>query len=556
MNESKNLILAVVLSALTIILWGQFFGKKPVQDIKNIEVINPQEIVSKQKVDVFLEKTETFADIYKKQPSFSFENNKIVGTISLVGGRIADLTLKDYLQSKDKEDKIHLLNPKNYFVELGFLSNNIKMPNKNSVWKKISTGQLAFNHPVTILWESKKLKIYRKFVIDKNYLIKIYNRIENKTNSNIVVREYGLINKSVQKLGQQLLILHEGPLGVFNEKLVEITYKKLKKKKLLEEKSARGGWVAMSDKYWISALIPESSKNYHHRFSFYSKNNIGKYQADFQSEDIVINANSYHQNETKLFSGAKEISLINEYYNNENIELFDRTIDFGILYFLTKPIYLLLKIFYKFFENFGVAIIALTIFIRFLVFPLASKSFKEMTKMKNIQPEVMKLRESYKDDKMKINKEVMSLYKKYKINPMMGCFPIFIQVFIFFALYKVLFVTIDMRHAEFFGWINDLSAPDPTSPLNLFGLLPFSSGLKLGIWPCLLCITMILQQKLNPAPADKMQAKMMKFLPYVFLILFASFPAGLVIYWTFSNLFSIAQQYLIMKKYGKPVKKN
>ena len=247
--------------------------------------------------------------------------------------------------------------------------------------------------------------------------------------------------------------------------------------------------------------------------------------------------------------------MIDQYEKEKEITLFDRSIDFGILYFITKPIYLMLKFFYVFFNNFGVAIIALTILIRLLMFPLASKSFREITKIKNVQPELLKLRDQFKDDKMRLNREVMSLYQKHKIKPMMGCFPVIVQVFVFFALYKVLFVSIDMRHAEFFGWIHDLTAPDPTSIFNLFGLLPYEVDIPFGIWPCLLCVSMILQQKLNPTPADPIQAKMMKFLPYLFVVLFAGFPAGLVLYWTFNNSFSIAQQYLIMKQTEKLIKK-
>ena len=552
MKDNKNLIVAIALSMLVLLLWDNFFAPKPVVNVSDVQ---EGSALSFPKGDGFSVTSDVESDqVVEKYNKFvEFENDDVFGKISLQGLRFDNLSLKKYSKEAGSEERVKLLSDSGngYFLEINYLSDDFVAPTKNSIWKLVKGSSLVAGSKMVFRYKSpdKKVKIYRTISLDDNYLFEIEDSLVNLTNLPINFAQYGIINKTIEKLEQQFLILHEGPLGVFDHKLEEISYKKLKKKKEFSY-SSNAGWIGISDKYWLTNIVPSSNQSYKYRFSYYHKDGLDRYQADFKSENISIAPKASVNNKNLIFVGAKEIEIIDKYEESKNIELFDHSIDFGILYFITKPIFLLLKILHNYLSNFGVAIIALTIVIRLIVFPLASKSFKEITKMKSVQPEIIKLRASYKDDKMRLNREVMKLYQTHKINPMMGCFPVIIQVFIFFALYKVLFITIDMRHAPFFGWIHDLTAPDPTNLFNLFGLLPFNLETPFGVWPCFLCITMILQQKLNPAPADPMQAKMMKFLPYLFLFLFSGFPAGLVVYWTFNNGFSIIQQYFIQRKFA------
>lgn len=557
MSESKNFIIAVALSLLVIFIWDIYNAKnapKPKPANKQKENISDINI----KNNDF--KTANYSVKKNKAPNILFENSKISGEINLESFKFTSLTLKNYHQESDRKDLVKFLDynnqNKSYFVESGWMMKNINGSGNEIIWEVLKGDKLTPNNNIQLKWTSidKNIEIFRTVSLDDHYMFSINDRIVNNASFPIVINQYALINRIKDDEKQQFFILHEGPFGVFNENLNEISYKKIKKKEKISNRSA-DGWAGISDKYWYTAFIPDRNKTFDYRFISYERNGKNKYQVDMQSEDITIPASMSYESNNLFFAGAKEIDLIDKYQEKYDIALFDRGIDFGILYFLTKPIYLLLKIFYNFFNNFGVAIIALTIFIRILMYPLASKSFREITKMKNLQPDIIKLREQYGEDKMRMQREVMKLYQIHQIKPMMGCLPVLVQVFIFFALYKVLFVTIDMRHAPFFGWITDLTAADPTSLFNLFGLIPINIDVPFGVWPCLLCITMILQQKLNPVPADPLQAKLMKFVPYLFVILFAGFPAGLVIYWTFNNSFSIAQQYLIMKKTEKELQK-
>ena len=554
MNETKNLAIAIILSIFVILLWD-FYNGKPLEETTQNTSLEESSLPEKDFTQTKTKITSSKQTITKAQ-DISFENAEISGNINLESLRINNLYLKKYNLTKDSAEKVNLLQTKDannsYFTELSWQIANIGNAGSKLIWQLTSGAKLTPTTPIKLKWQAQNgtIEILRTVELDNNYMFKITDVVKNHSNYDLRLNQYGLINKSMDKIENQFFILHEGPIGVFDNSLHEVKFSKLIKKGT-ENFTSSNGWAGISDKYWFTAIIPDKNQNFNYRYTAYQKNNLNKFQVDMQSEDLVVKAGSSYQSANLLFAGAKEISLIDNYAAKYDIKLFDRAIDFGILYFLTKPIYLLLVAFHNIFNNFGLAIIALTIFIRIFMYPLASKSFREITKIKNIQPELLKLREKFGDDKMRMQREVMSLYQKYKIKPMLGCLPVLVQVFVFFALYKVLFVTIDMRHAPFFGWINDLTQPDPTCLFNLFGLLPINIDVPFGVWPCLLCITMILQQKLNPAPTDPMQAKMMKFLPYIFLILFASFPAGLVIYWTFNNGFSIAQQYIIAKKTEK-----
>ena len=556
MNEKKNLIIAITLSIIIIVGWELYSAENSPQ-ITNNNINNQsdlgQNLNTDKKSNLVAKKSYQQKKAIKSK-IINFNNAKIWGNFNNRGLEFNNLTLKNYETAKSSEKNVKLLNDDNhkdnYFLNLNWFINEQKLSNQDDVWQIVSGTEITQDQAVTFKYSNHGVVIYRTIALDSNYLFTITDKITNISEQQLILNQYGFINKSMAELEQSLLILHEGVFGVFNNVLSEVKYKKLLKKGQIKHDSM-SGWIGISDKYWFSTIIPDPANFYNYRFSGYKKNNLNKFQVDFKSDDIILPVQDTYTTKALIFVGAKEIDLIDQYQQEYNIELFDRTIDFGILYFLTKPIYLLLKFLNNFLGNFGLAIIALTILIRIALFPLASKSFREISKIRNLHPDIAQIRASYGDDKMRMNREIMKLYQAKNVKPMMGCFPVIIQVFIFFALYKVLYVTIEMRHAEFFGWINDLTAPDPTSIFNLFGLLPYKVDIPFGIWPCLLGITMIVQQKLNPAPADPMQAKMMKILPYFFTILFASFPAGLVIYWTFNNTFSIAQQYFIMKQTEK-----
>jgi YidC/Oxa1 family membrane protein insertase len=540
MNESKNLLLAVILSIAVLFLWQAITPKKQLPP------------APAQKVTKNLIKKEQETIYRPRGKEIFFENSKIKGSFYTDKLSINNLILKNYNSKIDNKDPVHLLNNKpnsKYFLDIGWYINS-KNINDSKKWKLTSQSNVLT--PETPLKFEIKVKrnvyLTRTIHLDESFLFTYYDKIDNQSSNVISYNQFGLSNKTIKKMEPSLFILHEGPIGVFNEQLEEIKYKKILKKNK-KEFTSYGGWAGISDKYWLTAIVPNESELFEYRFNGYKKNDLKKFQIDFKGQEKLLNPGQSYQTTTKIFAGPKEIKIIDLYTNKENIKLFDRSIDFGILYFITKPIYLLLKSIYSVISNFGLAIICLTIIIRLALFPLASSSFKEISKIRQIHPEIAKIRKDHKEDKMRINREVMKLYKTYNIKPMKGFLPILIQAFVFFALYKVLYVTIDMRHAPFFGWIKDLTAADPSSFINLFGILPFDSPVKFGLYPLILGATMVIQQKLNPPPADPMQAKMVKFLPYFFVILFVSFPVGLVIYWIFNNSFSIAQQYLIMKKH-------
>jgi YidC/Oxa1 family membrane protein insertase len=379
-------------------------------------------------------------------------------------------------------------------------------------------------------------------------MFNIEQTVINNTSEEIILYPYGLIYRSGFPKLSGLFILHEGPIGVFNDTLQEIDYDDLEDNNKITEKS-ENGWLGITDKYWLAALIPNQKQKFTGYFESLTGGPEISYQASYRGPQIIIPSKQSQSYMSQFYAGAKEIPILDK-HEKKGIPMFDRAIDFGWFYIITKPLAYLLHFFSNYLGNVGLAIIALTICIRIILFPLANKSFKSMNKMKVLQPKMMEIRERYGNDKVQMQKEVMALYKKEKANPLAGCLPILLQIPVFFALYKVLTVTLEMRQAPFFGWIKDLSVPDPYSIFNLFGLIPIDlpSFLVIGIWPLLMGATMLLQQKLNPAPPDPVQAKVMGMLPFIFIFLFAQFAAGLVVYWTCNNILSIAQQWIIMKK--------
>lgn len=553
--ENKNVLAAVVLSTVIIMMW-QFWYGEPVPQNQNQEQVQEQQLkgdkplapaITQKKIETKL----TRSDAINEGDRLIIENKNIKGSISLTGALIDDLTLKNYNQENNSDTKkVILLNPKKYeqayFLETGWAtSGNEIVPDNQSKWSVKGNKVLSPNNPVTLEWENGNgLTFIKKFNIDDQYLITVNEEVKNTSTQTVSLFHYAQVTRQQKPDVQNFYILHEGLIGVVDESLNEVNYDDVQDKK----KSYTGskGWVGITDKYWLTAVVPEKGKNFNAEF-VYDK----AFKANYIITDpTVINVNQTGSNISSLFIGAKEVSIVDGYAENLGFHKFDLAIDWGWFHFFTKPLFFVIDYLFKLSGNFGIAIILLTAAIRLLFFPLANYSFASMAKMKALQPEMQRIKDLYKDDKQKIQMEMMSLYKKEKVNPVSGCLPILIQIPFFFAIYKMLFVTIEMRHAPFYGWIQDLSAPDPTSIFNFFGLIPWDppSFLMIGAWPIIMGITMYVQQKLNPAPPDPIQAKIFAFFPLFLTVLLASFPSGLVIYWSINNVLTMAQQYVIIKK--------
>ena len=483
---------------------------------------------------------------------------RIHGSIQLKGGQIDDLTLINYRETLEPDSpEITLLSPsqapKAYYAQFGWVGADpaIPLPDANTVWTADRTD-LSPTQPVTLRWDNGKGVVFtRTLAIDENYMFTITQRVDNNTRTPVTLYPYGLISRSETPKTLGFFILHEGLLGVFDGQLKEEKYDDLQDAGKIEQNS-KGGWLGITDKYWLVALIPDQKEQLATAFRHTLDGKIDKYQADYRGNARVVQPSSSTTVTNRLFAGAKEVKLLDAYLEKLQVTRFDLAVDFGWFYFLTKPIFYVLEYFYGILGNFGLAILLLTILIKLAFFPLANKSYKAMSRLKQLQPKMVAMRERYGDDKVKQNEAMMRLYKEEKVNPAAGCLPMVVQIPVFFALYKVLFVSIEMRQAPFYGWIKDLSAPDPTTVFNLFGLIPFSPPdfLMIGVWPLIMGCTMWLQQKLNPAPADPMQAKIFMLLPIVFTFMLARFPAGLVIYWAWNNVLSISQQWVIMRRMG------
>ena len=480
------------------------------------------------------------------------ENKNIVGSISLEGGIIDDVVFKNYKKSLESDENVIFLSPKNskegYYIETGWaVSGNekLKLPLDSTIWKVKGNKLLKPNNPIILEWDNNEGLIFtKKIELDEKFLFTITQGIKNNSNKSFQFFPYAQITRNYKPDVTPIYILHEGFIGVFGEELKEMDYKDIDKEKFTSN-SAKG-WLGITDKYWLTAIAPEKGKNF--KSEFLSKDK--KYRANFIiKEPVILNPDNSIKNLTNVFVAAKEVSVIDSYAEKLRIEKFDLAIDWGWFYFITKPLFFVIEYFFKLTGNFGVAIIILTALVRLAFFPLANYSFRSMAKMKILQPEMVRLKELHKDDKTKLQQEMMALYKREKVNPISGCLPVLIQIPFFFAVYKMLFVTIEMRQQPFFGWIQDLSARDPTSVFNLFGLIPWDppTFLMIGVWPILMGLTMYLQQKLNPTPPDPLQAKIFMFFPLFLTIILAPFPSGLVVYWTISNVLTIAQQWVIMR---------
>lgn len=547
LSQNTRLIIACLVSTMIIALWQYFF----VEPMVEYQEYNTAEVVAAPiEVNKFILRSEAMS----KSERVSFENNSVKGSINLVGARFDDLILKKYRTDIDANSKhVELLNPastaESYFVEFGWIgSSQEELPNSKSEWKVHKKGDLTKDKPLVLVWKNNKgQEFYISAFLDANYMFSIAQKIVNN-GAEISVAPYSLVSKNQSNKEPKNVIIHEGAINVSGDKLNEIEFETLKDDGKVEVNN-NVSWMGFSDKYWLSAVIP-SDKNSKLEFKYIeNKDGYERFQANLISQLASVKAGGGSETTYHLFAGAKELDVLDKYEQEMNIKLFDRAVDFGFLYFITKPIFIMLHYFYDYLGNFGIAILMLTVLIKLLLFPLAHKGFIGMNRMKDLQPKMTQLKERYKDDASGFQKALLELYKKEKVNPMAGCLPILLQIPVFFALYKVLYVTIEMRHAPFFGWIKDLSVPDPTSIFNLFGVIPWDppSFLMIGVFPILMALTMYFQQRLNPEPTDPVQAQVMRFLPLIFLFMFASFPSGLVIYWAWSNVLSILQQLLIKR---------
>ena len=552
--DQKNVVAAISLSAAVIILYSLFFAPEPQPRNQNLAEKNKTE----QNSDApSLEQKESLVKISREEAidqneRIQFENENIIGSISLKGAIIDDLTFKNYDTTLESDVNVTLLNPRNiedgYFIESGFVTTdkNIDIPNADSVWSIIGNNQLREGNPIKLAWTNDQGITFEKEIsIDNKFLFTINQKVINSTDKKYDFYSYGqIIRNKIPEGLSNFYILHEGMLAALDGELIEKDYDDIEEEKF--SMNAQKGWFGVGDKYWISSIVPPRNKEFKTTFDF--KN---KFRANYIStEAIELGSNSSIEDQMQVIVAAKRVDTVDGYAAELNIDKFDLVIDWGFLYFITKPLFYAIDYFFKLLGNYGLAIIAVTFCIRLAFFPLANFSFRSMAKMKALTPEMTRLKELHKNDKMKLQQEMMALYKKEKVNPMSGCLPIMIQIPVFFALYKVLFVTIEMRQMPFYGWILDLSERDPTSLFNLVGLLPYDvpSFLVIGAWPVAMGVSMWVQQKLNPAPTDPTQAKIFAFFPLFLTVILAPFPAGLVIYWTVNNILTMAQQLFIMKR--------
>ena len=551
--ESKNVIAAISLSAAVIILYSLFFQPDPETLKKNLA---DQKIIQTNTDTPALDQAETLPDMTRdealaKNKRVQFENKSIIGTISLKGAAIDDLTFKEYNVKLNSNEKVILLSPRNvsdgYLIESGFVTNNknINMPDASTTWKVEGNKKLTSRNPIKLIWNNTQGITFEKYIsLDDKFLFTIKQKIINSSDKTYNFYSYGQIIRNKIPDISNFYILHEGLIADLDDELIEEDYDDIQEKKF--SRVAQKGWFGIGDKFWITSIIPPRGKEFKTTFDY--KN---KFRANFIStEGIEVNANSSMEDKIQIIVAAKRVNVIDGYAESLKIDKFDLAIDWGFMYFITKPLFFGIDYFFRLLGNYGLAIIAITMCIRLAFFPLANFSFRSMAKMKILQPEMARLKELHKNDKMKLQQAMMALYKKEKVNPMSGCLPILVQIPVFFALYKVLFVTIEMRQMPFYGWIHDLSERDPTSIFNLFGLVPWDppSFLMIGVWPILMGISMFIQQKLNTTPPEPIQAKIIMFFPIFLTVILAPFPAGLVIYWTVNNILTMAQQVFIMKR--------
>jgi len=574
--DQKNLILAIVFSVIILVgfqFYTELYGPKlaepqvtttgePADPLQGALDEPPSLITS----DVDLPEGVSREAALTEAERIPIGSTRLEGSMALSGGRIDDLILRQYRETLDPESpEIVLLSPpgveRPYYTNFGWTSadKTLSLPDGQTVWRSDS-AELSPGEPITLYWDNGQgLRFERDVTLDDGYIFTITQRVFNESDRPVSLAPYGLISRTGTPEVLGFYILHEGLIGVFDGTLVEVDYDDLREKGDIRQETT-GGWLGITDKYWLVALLPDQQQTVNTRFAHGARSGDDKYQADLLYDAIAVPPGGSSEITSRVFAGAKEVLLLDKYEDRFGITSFWKAVDFGWFFFLTYPMFYAMHWLHEVFGNFGVAILVLTVGIKIVFFPLANKSYVSMAKMRKLQPKMIELRERYSDDKQRLNQAMMELYKKEGANPLSGCLPIVIQIPVFFSLYKVLFVSIEMRQAPFFGWIQDLSAPDPTSWINGFGLLPWEvpelgafNVVSLGVWPILMGLTMFFQMRLNPQPPDPVQAKIFAFMPIIFTFLLAKFPAGLVIYWTWNNLLSMAQQIVIMKRAGVPI---
>jgi YidC/Oxa1 family membrane protein insertase len=604
--EQKNLWIAIALSTVIMIGWmflvqvpqQQQAAQQAQQQAAQQSATQPAQPASGETAPADGERKVVARDeALKQSPRVAIDSPRLKGSINLKGGRIDDLVLKDYRETVEPTSpNIVLLSPRDtehgYYADFGWspVGKNVAVPKSDTVWQA-GGDKIAPGNPVTLTWDNGQgLTFARTFEIDHEYMFTVTDQITNARGEAIELAPYGRVVRFGTPAGvSQVWTMHEGPIGVFEGSLTEESYSSVKDagedKKPPLTYTSTGGWMGISDKYWLVTHAPPQDETLEAHIFYMPGGDY--YQVDFLAGARQVPAGGSVTRKQHLFAGAKVVNTLAYYRDNlyggadrswftqainfftgssdaSQLPRFDRAVDFGWFFFLTKPLFVIVDWFFRLFGNFGVAILCLTVLVKGVMYPLANKSYRSMSKMKLLTPKIQELREKYGDDKAKINQEMMNLYKTEKVNPAAGCLPILVQIPVFYSLYKVIYVTIEMRHAPFFGWIKDLSAPDPTSILNLFGLIPWDYHamfevpmlggllhlLSIGVWPLIMGFTMWAQMRLNPTPPDPVQAKIFALMPIVFTFMLAPFSAGLVIYWAWNNTLSIAQQKLIMWQMG------
>jgi YidC/Oxa1 family membrane protein insertase len=584
MDDNRNMMLAIGLSVAVLVGWQFFVGIPQLEKQRETQKLQQQQTPGPtaqpasggqalpggpQSAAGAQPGTVTREQALAASPRVAIETPRLKGSIALKGARIDDVSLLDYHETVDpKSPNIVLLSPSGsgdpFYAEFGWVNGtggHAKLPDADAIWSAASTAPLSPDRPLVLSWDNGEGLLFKRTIaVDRVYMFTITDEVENTGANPVTIYGYGLASRHGLPPVQGYYILHEGPVGVLGDgKLYEPAYKDTEKP--MEPVSSQGGWLGITDKYWATTLIPDQGANFAGRFSSSMAGTVRTYQADFLREATTVAAGAKASVQNRLFAGAKEVAVVDGYEHGLGVKRFDLLIDWGWFYFITKPLFKAIDYFYRLLGNFGLAILLVTVIIKLVFFPLANKSYASMAKMKVVQPQMQALREKYPDDKVKQQQELMDLYKREKINPLAGCLPIAIQIPVFFALYKVLFVTIEMRHAPFYGWIKDLSAPDPTNIFNLFGLIPvdptllpmLGQYLHLGVWPIIMGITMWVQMKMNPAPPDPTQKMIFAWMPLFFTFMLGSFAAGLVIYWAWNNTLSVLQQGVIMRKNGAKI---
>lgn len=565
-NDTSNFLITLGLSMAIFAGWNFFFDQKPAQTPSPAQTATltptatPTDTLA---IKANLQTTLTRDEALAKDKRIRIKTSKLSGSIRLVGGRLDDVTLIQYRENTSAQSPhVTLLHPENtrgsYYIDMGWLlvGSPLKTPDDQTPWVT-ADAELTTSKPVTLTWDNGEGVVFtRKISVDEDYVFRIENTATNNTTQPLQIQHFALTRRHGRPQTSDYMALHEGVVAYIESKLQEVKYSELQDKGNFNFQT-QGGWFGFTDKYWLTAILPAQNKQSVVHFRHVQQNDEPRFQVDSLAPQTALPAGSSITEVVHVFSGPKELNLLDGYETKLNVEHFDLAVDFGWFYFITKPLFYFLSTLQKWLGNLGLAILALTVILKAIFFPLANKSYRSMARMKKLQPMMESLKERFGDDKMRFNQEMMALYKKEKVNPASGCVPMIIQIPFFFALYKVLFISIEMRHAPFWGWIQDLSAPDPTTIFNLFGLIPWDppSFLMIGVWPLIMGVTMFVQQKLNPPPADPMQAKMFLIMPFMFTYMLAQFPVGLVIYWAWNNVLTIAQQWTIMRQNSAPAAK-